>query len=219
MTSAEGTKKNIAASTHRLIEEVPLCAAAAIHRGPNTVAMLKSKTDFAILQKNDDIGEFLRQMRVVRHDNRRFAKRLFQSQDQVAHVPRHDWIHHGRRLVVQNRFGILRQRAPNGHGALHTGGKLAGQFVHDVVYFQHMRDFHDVRVDVLIGQSRLAIERKRHILAHSQRIEERAGLKDHRHFASHFLEVRFPEIRHVLPVDEDMARLRFQESHDVFQRN
>src|SRR5260370_41897128 len=44
MTSAEGTKKNIAASTHRLIEDVPLCAAAAIQRGPRTVAMLKSRT-------------------------------------------------------------------------------------------------------------------------------------------------------------------------------
>jgi len=30
--------------THRLIEEAPLCAAAAIQRGPSTVAMLKSST-------------------------------------------------------------------------------------------------------------------------------------------------------------------------------
>src|ERR1700741_491848 len=44
MTSAEGTKKNAAASTQRLIEEVPLCAAAAIQRGPSTVAMLKNRT-------------------------------------------------------------------------------------------------------------------------------------------------------------------------------
>ena len=44
MTSAPGTKKNTAASTHRLIDEVPLWPAAAIQRGPSTVAMLNSST-------------------------------------------------------------------------------------------------------------------------------------------------------------------------------
>src|SRR5580700_8357091 len=44
MTSAVGTKKNTAAMSQRLIEEGPLCAAAAIQRGPRTVAMLKSRT-------------------------------------------------------------------------------------------------------------------------------------------------------------------------------
>ena len=43
MTRAPGTKKNRAAMTHRLIEEVPLWLAAAIQRGPRTVAMLKSR--------------------------------------------------------------------------------------------------------------------------------------------------------------------------------
>ena len=44
ITNVVGRKKNIAASTHRLIEDVPLCAAAAIHRGPSTDATLKSST-------------------------------------------------------------------------------------------------------------------------------------------------------------------------------
>ena len=44
MTSAPGTKKKTAASTQRLMEEVPLCPAAAIQRGPRTVAMLNSRT-------------------------------------------------------------------------------------------------------------------------------------------------------------------------------
>src|SRR5258708_37460984 len=44
ITSAPGTKKKTAARTHKLIEEVPLCPAAAIQRGPRTVAMLKSNT-------------------------------------------------------------------------------------------------------------------------------------------------------------------------------
>src|SRR6266568_1300141 len=44
MTKAPGTKKKTAARIHRLIEEVPLCPAAAIQRGPRTVAILKSRT-------------------------------------------------------------------------------------------------------------------------------------------------------------------------------
>ena len=44
MTSAPGTKKKTAARTHKLIDEVPLCPAAAIQRGPSTVAMLNSST-------------------------------------------------------------------------------------------------------------------------------------------------------------------------------
>src|ERR1022692_2646656 len=44
MTSAPGRKKKTAASTHRLIEEVPLWPAAAIQRGPRTGAMLNSST-------------------------------------------------------------------------------------------------------------------------------------------------------------------------------
>src|ERR1700739_1371759 len=44
MTSVPGTKKKTAAITHKLIDDVPLWPAAAIHRGPSTVAMLNSST-------------------------------------------------------------------------------------------------------------------------------------------------------------------------------
>src|SRR5260370_6355308 len=44
MTKAVGTKKKSAAMIHRLMEDVPLWAAAAIQRGPSTAAMLNSKT-------------------------------------------------------------------------------------------------------------------------------------------------------------------------------
>src|SRR5271163_1953909 len=44
MTMALGTKNKTAASIHKLIEEAPLCEAAAIQRGPRTVAILKRRT-------------------------------------------------------------------------------------------------------------------------------------------------------------------------------
>src|SRR5579863_2050605 len=37
-------KNSTAAITHKLMEDVPLCAAAATQRGPRTVAMLNNKT-------------------------------------------------------------------------------------------------------------------------------------------------------------------------------
>jgi hypothetical protein len=44
IVSAVGRKKSSAASTQRLMEDVPLWAAAAIQRGPRTAAMLKRRT-------------------------------------------------------------------------------------------------------------------------------------------------------------------------------
>src|SRR6202041_3717402 len=44
ITNAVGTKNKKAARNHKLIEDVPLCAAAAIHRGPSTVTILNSRT-------------------------------------------------------------------------------------------------------------------------------------------------------------------------------
>src|SRR6266446_5502167 len=57
MTNAPGTKKKNAASTHKLMDDVPLWPAAAIQRGPSTVAILKSKTSQKpIALRNCDFG-------------------------------------------------------------------------------------------------------------------------------------------------------------------
>ncbi len=57
ITSEDGKKKNIADKTHKLIEDVPLCAAAAIQRGPSTVAMLNSSTSQnPMTRRNCDFG-------------------------------------------------------------------------------------------------------------------------------------------------------------------
>src|ERR1051326_3186521 len=57
MISAVGRKKNTAASTHRLMDDVPLCAAAAIQRGPSTAAMLNSSTSQKpMARRNCDCG-------------------------------------------------------------------------------------------------------------------------------------------------------------------
>src|SRR5712675_2551613 len=57
MISAVGRKKSTAASTQRLMDDVPLCAAAAIQRGPSTAAMLNSSTSQKpMARRNCDFG-------------------------------------------------------------------------------------------------------------------------------------------------------------------
>src|SRR2546423_2950067 len=57
MMSAVGRKKRPAANTHKLMDEVPLCAAAAIQRGPRTAAILKSSTSQRpISRRSWDLG-------------------------------------------------------------------------------------------------------------------------------------------------------------------
>src|SRR5690349_8865525 len=57
MISAVGRKKNTAASTHKLMDDVPLCAAAAIQRGPSTAAMLnRSTSQKPMARRNCDFG-------------------------------------------------------------------------------------------------------------------------------------------------------------------
>src|SRR6516162_10605815 len=59
MTNAPGTKKKTAAMTQRLMEDVPLWPAAAIQRGPSTVAMLNNKTSQKpIAFRSCDLGSF-----------------------------------------------------------------------------------------------------------------------------------------------------------------
>jgi hypothetical protein len=57
MISAVGRKKSTAANTQRLMEDVPLCAAEAIQRGPSTAAMLNSSTSQKpMARRNCDFG-------------------------------------------------------------------------------------------------------------------------------------------------------------------
>ena len=44
-------------------------------------------------------------------------------------VSRHQRIDHGGGLVIQDRFGVLRQRARDGDGALHPGAEFGGKFI------------------------------------------------------------------------------------------
>ena len=87
-----------------------------------------------------------------------------------------------------------------------------------MIHFQHVREFADVSTDILIAESWLPCQRKRNIFGYGQRVEQRAGLKHHGHFTSHLLKLVFREIGDVLAVNVNAPGIRFEESHDVFQR-
>ena len=143
-------------------------------------------------------------------------KGVFQAKNEVAHVSGHDGIDHGGWLVIQNRFGVLRQRACDSYRTPVPGGKLAGQFVQDLIHFQQVRQLIDVGIDVVGGQAGLLFHRKRDIVRDRQRIEQCAGLEHHGDLAPNFFKLLFREVRDVLAVNENSAGIRFQETHDVF---
>ena len=85
----------------------------------------------AFLEKDQRVGDFLSQVRVVRDHDGGFVQRCFELQDQVAGVRGHQRIDHRGGLVVEDGLGILRQGAGDGHGALGAGAQFGGQLVEE----------------------------------------------------------------------------------------
>src|SRR5258708_40176515 len=89
MISAVGRKNSVAASTQRLMDDVPLWAAAAIQRGPSTAAMLNSMTSQKpISRRSRDLAESVSDIgtprgNVLRQDNKREPQARAKSKPQM----------------------------------------------------------------------------------------------------------------------------------------
>src|SRR5258708_16330862 len=69
------------------------------------------------------------------------------------------------------------------------------------------------------GNSRHIDDRKRDVVANGQRIKKSARLENHGDLAANFIELPLGKMSDISPIDNDLPRIRAQESHDVFQRN
>src|SRR5271156_5814192 len=178
------------------------------------------KSHMPFLQEQNTIGQFLRQVRVVRHHDRSLLQSPLQFCDQVADMRRHQRIHHCRRLVVQNRVGIFRQRARNSHRAFRSGTQIRRQTIREIRNLQLRHQLFHRGVNFLwrFGLA-AAHERKRDVLFHRQRIEQRARLKHHRYPPPDLRKLFFRPVRHVLPRHNNSPRIRRQESQQQFQRH
>src|SRR5712671_1549414 len=177
------------------------------------------KRDLAILQKHHRVRKAPGQMSIVGHYYRSFVKRILQAQNQSAHVPGHDGIDHGGRLVVQDGFGILRQRPRNRHRPPHSGGQFARQFIQHLVDLEQLRQLQNIFLDVITPHLRLLLHWEGDVVGNGQRIKERAGLKHHGDFAANLGKLFLAEMGDVLAINENLPGVRLEKSHDVFQRN
>ncbi|MNI08081.1 hypothetical protein D3C73_611050 [compost metagenome] len=86
------------------------------------------------------------------------------------------------RLVEQDQFGVLDQRAGHGRALLLTTGKFEGIALEEFLDAQHLRGFQHFALDQLIGHTGLA-QRRGDVLedGHGRVIDEL--LIDHRHVA------------------------------------
>ena len=144
---------------------------------------------------------------------------LFELEDQVAGVRGHQGIDHRGGLVVQNRLRILCQSAGDGHGAFHARAELIGQFIEELADFQHLGQLGHARVDCFRREVRALVERKLDVFAHRERIEKRAGLKDHGYAPANLHQLPLGPIGDVLAGHDHASRIRLQESEDVLQRD
>src|SRR5713226_1949855 len=81
-----------------------------------------------------------------------------------------------------------------------------------------MRQLVNVGIDVVGGQTRLALHGKRDVVGDGQRIEKRAGLKHHGHLAADLRKLFLAEVGDVLAINENPPGVRLEKSHDVLER-
>ena len=131
---------------------------------------------------------------------------------------RHQRIDHRRRFVVENRFRVLRQRARDGHRALHPRAEFRRQLVGDFADLEHFGQFRDARLLLLLAEIRPLFQRKRNIFPHRQRIKQRARLENHRNPPADFGQLVFVPVGDVLARNQHAPRVRPQESKNMLQR-
>ena len=76
------------------------------------------------------VGEFAREMRIVRHDDGSLVVHLFQAcRIRSPMCAGHQRIDHRRRLVIKDGIGILSECARDGDGALRTRAEFRGKAI------------------------------------------------------------------------------------------
>ena len=172
-----------------------------------------------LVEHHHAVGHLAHQVQVVRHHDRSQLELSLQAQHEVRHVVRHDGVHHGRRLVVQNALRLSRQRPRNGHRALVARRDVVGIGVGVLGQVHHLEQ--PVNNLVLVGRAVILpkLQREQDVLGDRERIEKRPGLEHHGHFPPDAPQFRLRKIRDVLVRHDHAAAVRLDEAHDVAERH
>src|SRR6266850_8493631 len=156
---------------------------------------------------------------VVRHHHARHPQLVAQPLDQpVDHVGVHGIEPRGR-LVVQQILGLPRDRPRDPHALLHPTRQLRRQLgrhirrqVHEPQAFQY-----PVLAKLLVVIARLVGDAQPDVLGHIHRVEQRAVLEHVADLGAQRGQLLAPQLRHVQPVHDHVARVGPQQAVDHLQ--
>ena len=97
--------------------------------------------------------------------------------------------------------------------------RLAGKCIHDILRADQADQPLDKLIHLVFGQAAVLAQRKGHIFAHAQRIEERAILKDHGDALANGAHALFIEVGDLLAFDVDGAGVGLEKTHQQAQRD
>src|SRR6185437_11431465 len=143
----------------------------------------------ALVQQDHAIGEHARQAGVVGDDDAGQLDLALDAKNELGNRMRHDRVHHGGGLVVEDGLGMGGQRARNRHRALHAGRKAGREEIALGLQLQQAEQLVHGDLDLFFGAG-LALEaalaqREGDVLAHGERIEKRARLEHQRDLPVH----------------------------------
>jgi hypothetical protein len=109
----------------------------------------------------------------------------------------------------------LHSQAPSdGDGPLHARAEFRRHQVREFFDFDEAKLLLYATLEFVAGQPDIG-KGKCDVLPDCHRIEKGSRLKNQLNFAAHFCELALLQIRDVLAVNDDPARVGFQEAHDV----
>src|SRR5581483_423049 len=175
------------------------------------------ESDPPLVEERHPIGDEEGAREVVRHDDRGEAEALLEVADQVVDLRRGDGVEAGRRLVVEERLRLERERARERRALAHAARELgrhepfrAGEVDH-LEHAAHARGVLVARPDAVLA------ERVDDVLADGEGVEERAHLEEHPEPAAdrdHAVLVQRADRR---AVDDHVAAIGAEEAVHVLQ--
>src|SRR6266446_3346400 len=175
--------------------------------------------DLRLPQERHPVRHPERAPHVVRHHHARHPQLVAQPLDQpVDHVGVHGIEPRGR-LVVQQILGLPRDGPRDPHALLHPARQLRrqlGRHVRKEVHEPQALE-HPVLAKLRVVIARLVGNAEPDVLGHAHRVEQRAVLEHVPDLAAQRCKLLAPELGHVQPVHDHVARIGSQQAVDHFQ--
>src|SRR5262249_45918224 len=180
---------------------------------------LASLDDDALVEHGHAVGDLEDLGDLVADHHRGEAALAVQLLDEAVDGVDEDRIEAGGGLVEEDDLRLRDQGAGDGHALAHAARDLRRVLVPHV----HQADLQELLLhaagDVRRGHRRLLAQGERHVVEHGHGVEEGAPLEDHSVAAPHHLEGGAPEASDVRAVHENGARVRAQETQEMFEEH